>query len=60
MVIKLEGLDGAITGILQCEELEKVIIGLDEDKFLQVGTQLPSAKKKELLIFLRSNIDVFA
>ena len=38
----------------------EVIIGLDEDKFLQVGTQLPPAKKKELLIFLRSNIDVFA
>ena len=52
MVIKLKGLDGAITGILQCEELEKVIIGLDEDKFLQAGTQLPPGQEEGITDFL--------
>ena len=39
------------------EELEKVIIGSDEDKYFQVGTQLPPAEKEELLVFLRKNVD---
>ena len=43
-----------------CEELEKVIIGSDEDKYFQVGTQLPPAEKEELLVFLRKNVDIFA
>lgn len=45
---------------LLCEEQEKVIIGIGEDKYFQVGTQLPLAKKEELLGFLRKNIDIFA
>ena len=30
------------------------------EKFFQVGAQLPPQKKKELLVFLKRNIDVFA
>ena len=43
-----------------CEELEKVIVDTDADKYFQVGVQLPHWEKKELLAFLRKNIDVFA
>ena len=32
---------------------------MDDDKYFQVGTQLPPAEKEELLVFLRKNIDVF-
>ena len=43
-----------------CEELEKVFIGDDKEKFFQVKTQLPPQEKVELMVFLRENIDVFA
>ena len=45
---------------LLCEELEKEIIESDEDKYFQIGTQLPLDEKEELLDFLGENIDVFA
>ena len=45
---------------VKCEELEKVVIGDDNEKFFQVGAQLPSQEKEELIVFLRKNIDVFA
>ena len=45
---------------LLCKELEKAIIESDEDKYFQVGTQLPLNEKEELLGFLRENIDIFA
>ena len=45
---------------IQCEKLEKVILGVDKEKYFQVGTQLPSAKKVQLLAFLSNNLDVFA
>ena len=41
-----------------CEELEKVVINDDKEKFFQVEAQLPSQEKKELMVFLRKNIDV--
>ena len=44
----------------KCKQLEKVIIGNDEEKFFQVGVQLPPREKEELIDFLRKNIDVFA
>ena len=44
----------------KCKQLEKVIIGNDEEKFFQVGVQLPPQEKEELIDFLRKNIDVFA
>ena len=43
-----------------CEELERVVISDDNEKFFQVGAQLPPQEKKELMVFLRKNIDVFA
>ena len=42
------------------EELEKIIIDNDDEKYFQVGVQLPPREKKELIDFLRKNIDVFA
>ena len=43
----------------KCEDLEKFPIGDDPDKFFQVGAQLPSWEKEELIVFLKNNIDVF-
>ena len=40
--------------------MEKEIIESDEDKYFQIGTQLPLDEKEELLDFLGENIDVFA
>ena len=51
---------GAVAGGAICEWLEKVFIGSDEEKFFQVGVQLPLREKEELVGFLRKNIDVFA
>jgi len=42
------------------EDLEKFPIGDDPKKFFQVGAQLPSKEKEELIVFLKNNIDVFA
>ena len=44
----------------KCEELEKIIIDNDEEKFFQVGVQLPPREKEELVVFLRKNVNVFA
>ena len=44
----------------KCEDLVKVIIGDDPDKFFQVGSQLPQSEKEELIEFLKRNMDVFA
>ena len=44
----------------KCEDLEKVVIGDTSEKFFQVGAQLPSQEREELVEFLKRNIDVFA
>ena len=44
----------------KCENLEKVVIGDTSEKFFQVGAQLPSQEREELVEFLKRNIDVFA
>ena len=44
----------------KCEDLVKVIVGDDSEKFFQIGSQLPPQEKEELIKFLRRNIDVFA
>ena len=44
----------------KCEDLERVIVGGDVEKFFQVGAKLPSQEKEELVKFLKRNIDVFA
>ena len=42
------------------EELERVMISSDEDKYFHVGAQLPLVEKEELVEFLKANVDVFA
>nr|XP_023929875.1 uncharacterized protein LOC112041189 [Quercus suber] len=44
----------------RCEDLTKVVIGDDPDRFFQVGSQLPLREKEELIEFLKRNLDVFA
>ena len=44
----------------KCEDLVKIIIGDDLEKFFQIGSQLPQQEKEELIEFLKQNIDVFA
>ena len=51
--------DGSIEEA-KCEDLEKVIVGDDPEKFFQAGSQLPPQEKEELIEFLRNNVDVFA
>ena len=45
---------------MRCDELEKVIIDTDVDKYFQVGVQLPPREKDELLAFLKKNVNMFA
>ena len=44
----------------KCEDLVKVAIGDDREKFFQIGSQLPHQEREELIEFLKQNIDVFA
>ena len=44
---------------VKCEDLDKVVIGSDPERFFQVGAQLPLEEKEELVELLRRNIDVF-
>ena len=44
----------------KCEDLERVVVGSDVEKFFQVGARLPPQEKEELVEFLKGNIDVFA
>ena len=43
---------------VKCEDLEKVVVGDDPEKFFQVGTQMPLLEKEQLVEFLRKIIDV--
>ena len=45
---------------VECEDLVKITIGDDSEKFFQVGFQLPQQEREELIEFLKQNIDVFA
>ena len=45
---------------MRCDDLDKVVIGDDLERFFQVGAQLPLEEKEELVELLRRNIDVFA
>ena len=53
-------LSGGGSDEVKCEDLVKVIIGDDPEKFFQVGSQLPQQEREELVEFLKRNIDVFA
>ena len=46
-------------GGVECEDLERVIVAGDPEKFFQVGAKLP-LQEARLLEFLRANVDVFA
>ena len=45
---------------MKCEDLEKVVVNDDPEKFFQIRAQLPPQEKEELIVFLRRNVDVFA
>ena len=51
---------GEISDEMKCEDLLKITIGDDPEKFFQVGSQLPQQEREELIEFLKQNIDVFA
>ena len=44
----------------KCEDLVKVVIRDDSEKFFQIGSQLPHQEREELIEFFKRNIDVFA
>ena len=44
----------------KCEDLEKMIVGDDPERFFQVGTKMPPLEMEQLVEFLRKNVDMFA
>ena len=52
-------LDGPADEV-KCENLERVIVADDPERFFQVGVKLPLQEKERLLEFLRANVDMFA
>ena len=44
---------------VSCEDLEKVLVGSDPERFFQVGSELLPQEKVILIDFLRQNVDVF-
>ena len=44
----------------KCKDLKKIVVGDDPKKFFPVKTQLLPQEKKELVEFLKRNVDVFA
>ena len=53
-------LPGGPADEMKCENLDKVIIGDDLERFFQVEARLPLQEKEELVELLRRNVDVFA
>ena len=45
---------------VKCEDLERVVVEDDPERFFQVGAQLPLLERDQLVEFLRKNVDVFA
>ena len=45
---------------MKCEDLERVVVGDDSEKFFQIGAQTLLLEKKQLVDLLRRNVDVFA
>ena len=52
-------LDNGSTKEVKCENLEKVVVGDNPEKFFQVDSQLPPQEREKLIEFLRKNVDVF-
>ena len=44
---------------VKCEDLVKVTVGEDLEKFFQIGSQLPQQEREELVEFLKQNINIF-
>ena len=51
---------GGTSDEMKCGDLVKITIEDDPEKFFQVEAQLPQQERKELVEFLKRNIDVFA
>ena len=51
---------GGTSDEVKCEDLVKITIEDDPEKFFQVESQLPQQEREELVEFLKQNIDVFA
>ena len=51
-------IDGTFDEV-KCEDLVKITIGDDSEKFFKVESQLPQQEREELVEFLKQNIDVF-
>ena len=51
---------GGTSDKVKCEDLMKITIEDDPEKFFQVGSQLPQQEREELVEFLKRNINVFA
>ena len=45
---------------MKCEDLERVVVRDDLERFFQVGVQLPPSEREQLVEFLRKNVLVFA
>ena len=45
---------------VECEDLERVVVENDLERFFQVGAQLPLLEKEQLVEFLKINVDMFA
>ena len=45
---------------MKYEDLEKVVVGDDPEKFFQVEAQMPLLEREQLVDLLRRNVDVFA
>ena len=45
---------------VKCEDLERVVIGDDPERFFQIEAQIPLLEKEQLVDLLRRNVDVFA
>ena len=52
--------DNESTEEANCKDLKKVVVGIDPEKFFQVGSKLSPQEKEELIGFLKENVDVFA
>ena len=45
---------------MKCEDLEKVVVGDDPERFFQIEAQMSLLEKEQLVDLLRRNVDVFA
>ena len=53
-------LSGEPANEVKCEDLEKVVVGDNPEKFFQIGAQMPLLEKEQLVDLLKRNVDVFA